>query len=111
MQIVDVDFVLDGAEAEVVVLQSDPRSPVCVKTSTKSVAWLCSVALWRPVSEMPTKAPMLAIMLQIMACVIWSSPARPKSSVGRNAAKPKRPCSTTVMPNQPDFANAGSRSV
>ena len=34
--------------------QMRPRSPVCVNTSTKSVAWLCSAALWRPSSDTST---------------------------------------------------------
>ena len=92
---------------------SMPRSPVCVKTSTKSVAWLCSTgALPAQQASRTTKAPMLAIMLQIIAWVIWSRPGQPEELRGLEQRRCRTgPCSTTATPNQPDLANAGSSSV
>jgi hypothetical protein len=50
-------------------------------------------------------------MLQIMACVIWSSPVRPKSSSGLSSAIPNGPSSMKRIGSQSERASAGSSSV
>ena len=54
---------------------------------------------------------MLAIMLQIIACVIWSRPASPNSCSGLSSSMPNGPCSSKPIGSQPERANAGSSSV
>ena len=54
---------------------------------------------------------MLATMLQIMAWVIWSSPATPNSATGFSSSMPNGPCSRNPIGSHPERAKAGRSSV
>ena len=79
--------------------------------STNCTAWLRSMIDCDVSSETPTKSPTLTSMVQIVACVIGSSPASPNSAYGLSAASPNGPASMKLSAIQPERANDGSSSV